>query len=90
MRGSLNRIRARVERLARQARDGCTVCRGDEAKPRLHWQDSPRSVDDELDALPQMKTCAACGRTYALQYTVVRWLTDDVVGGPPPAASLGR
>ncbi len=90
MRGSLNRIRARVERLARQARDGCTACRGDEAKIRYHWQDSPRSVDDTLDALPQMKTCAACGRTYRLHYTVIGWLTDDAVGGSPPAASLGR
>ena len=86
MRGSLNRIRARVERLARQGRDGCTVCRGDEAKPRLHWQ----STDDKLNALPQMKTCAACGRTYPLQYTVIGWLTDDAVGGMPPGARLGR
>ena len=67
MLGSLNRIRARVERLAREARDGCEACRGDEAKPRFHWQ------DDELAELPQVKTCAACGRTYALQYTVFRW-----------------
>ncbi len=68
MRGSLKGVRARVERLASQVvRDGCKACRGDEAKPRFHWQ------DDELAELPQEKTCAACGRTYALQYTVFRW-----------------
>ncbi len=90
MRGSLKGVRARVERLARQVvRDGCEACRGDEAKIRYHWQDAPRSVDDKLDALPPMKTCAACGRTYAVQYTVIGWLTDDAVGGPP-AARLGR
>ena len=82
MRGSLKGVRARVERLASQVvLDGCKACRGDEAKPRYHWHDtlsdSPRSVDDELAELPQVQTCAACGRTYALQYTVVRWRTRD-------------
>ena len=77
MRGSLQGVRARVTRLASQIRNGCTSCRGDEAKIRYHWRDagSLRSVNDELADRPQVETCAVCGRTYPLTYTVYSWRT---------------
>ncbi len=87
MRGSLQGVRGRVTRLASQIRNGCRACREDEAKIRYRWQDtradSSRRVNDELTTLPQVQTCAVCGRTYALQYTIISWLPDDAVGGPP-------
>ena len=74
------RVSSRVDRLASQVevvRVGCAVCRADEAQVRFCWHDvftePPRSVDDELAALPQSETCDACGRTYALRYTVIGW-----------------
>ncbi len=78
MRGSLSRVRTRVERLAGQiVRAGCPVCRGDEARMRFCWYDvladPPVSVADVLATQPQSKTCSACGRTYALRYTVIGW-----------------
>ncbi len=78
MRGSLSRVRTRVERLAGQiVRAGCPVCRGDEARMRFCWHDvladPPVSVADVLATQPPSKTCSACGRTYALRYTVIGW-----------------
>ena len=81
MRGSLRGIRSRVERLAGQVvRDGCSVCREDEAADRLCWRDTladpPVTVTELLAKEPQSKTCTACGRTYALTYTVIGWQTN--------------
>ena len=74
--------------------DGCTACREDEAKIRYRWQetraDSSHLVNDELTTLPQVQTCAVCGRTYALQYTIIGWIPDDVVCETPPGARPGR
>ena len=69
MRGSLRGVRSRVERIAGQVvRDGCRVCREDEAQGRFPW------VNDR-DEEPQLKkTCAACGRTYELQSTWLSWM----------------
>ncbi len=74
MRGSLQGVRARVTRLASQIRNGCRACREDEAKIRYDWQDKwtrhvPRAPK------PQVETCAVCGRTYPLTYTVYSWRT---------------
>ena len=92
MRGSLRGIRSRVERLARHMRDGCTACRGDEAKIRYHWRDtrsgSLRSVNDELADRPQVETCAACGRTYPLRYVIVGWGRES--GGQDVARVIAR
>ena len=78
MRGSLKGVRARVDRLAGQmVRDGCPVCREDEARTRFCWHDvladPPVSVTEVLAKEPQLKTCTACGRTYELTYTVIGW-----------------
>ena len=74
MRGSLSRVRARVERLAQQlVRTGCAVCQEDEAAVRIRWKD-----DGEVSELaPNSATCQECGRTYPLDYTVLRW-ADEV------------
>ena len=57
-----------VERLARQlVRTGCATCREDEAAVRMHW------IDEGVNELPESATCQACGRTYPLKYTVLRW-----------------
>ena len=70
MRGSLKGVRSRVERLAAQVvRDGCYVCREDEAQTRLFWV-------NERDEEPELKaTCTACGRTYEREYTRLSWRT---------------
>ena len=82
MGGSLRGIRSRVERLAGQVvRDGCSVCREDEAAVQLCWRDTladpPVSVTELLAKEPQSKTCTACGRTYELQYTVLTWIRNN-------------
>ena len=74
----LSSVRARVEKLTGAfVRDGCPVCRGDEARTRFCWRDvlvdPPVSVADVLAPQPQSKTCSACGRMYALRYTVLGW-----------------
>ena len=38
--------------------------------------DPPVSVTELLAKEPQSKTCTACGRTYALTYTVIGWQTN--------------
>ncbi len=81
MRRSLQSVRTRVDRLASKIGSviGCPICQEDEAQIRFCWHDKdaehPRSVHDELAALPQSNTCAACGRTYALRYTVIGWMS---------------
>ena len=74
MRGSLSRVRARVDRLASQLlRDGCPVCLGDEARVQVwhHMRDDPPSgTGDGLATASQ--TCTACGRTYALRHLVIK------------------
>ena len=68
--------------------DGCTACWEDEATPRVCWQDTradaSRRVNDTRAARPPVETCAACGRTYVVQVSIVHWLTDDAVGESPP------
>ena len=48
-----------------------------EAAVRFCWRDTradpPVSVTEMLAKEPQSKTCTACGRTYALTYTVIGW-----------------
>ncbi len=39
----------------------------------MRRSDPPVSVADVLTTQPQSKTCSACGRTYALRYTVLGW-----------------
>ncbi len=76
MRGSLRGVRSRVERLANQVvRDGCSVCREDEARTRLSWVDWRTGTRD--DELQLKKTCTGCGRTYELQYTLLTWIRDN-------------
>ena len=70
---------ARKEHLMTNAMErGCEVCREDEARPRYHWHDVladlPVSVIEVLATQPPSKTCSACGRTYALAYTVIGWM----------------
>jgi hypothetical protein len=79
---NLSGIRARVERLAAQIGahgGGCLVCKQDETQVRFWWHNAAEpplaALDAELAALPQTRTCERCGRTYALQYTVVSDLT---------------
>ena len=72
-------VRARVEKLTGAfVRDGCAVCREDEARTRFCWRDvladPPVSVTEVLATQPPSKTCSACGRTYALAYTVIGWM----------------
>lgn len=73
MRSSFSSIRARVERLAAQVGQpggGCPVCRGDQAQIRFcHELDG---VSDGLGQISQQATCPACGRTYALDYVLIR------------------
>ena len=88
MRGSLQGVRFRVERLARHVQNGCTACRGDEAKLRIRWRDSPNS--DTLADRPQTETCAVCGRIHPLHYKVIGWIPNDAVDGTPPQQSLDR
>ncbi len=74
--------------------DGCTACWENEATPRVFWQDTradaSRRVNETRADRPPVETCAACGRTYTVQVTIVHWLTDDGVCGTPPGASVGR
>ena len=74
--------------------DGCTACWGDEATPRVFWQDTradaSRRVNETRADWSPVETCAACGRTYAVRYTIVHWLTDDAVCGTPPGARPQR
>ena len=82
MRRSFSTVRARVDRLAAQIGSlvGCSICQEDEARGRTCWRDvdAERSSDgDDLAALPQSSTCSACGRTYALRYTVYSWQTTE-------------
>ncbi len=75
----LSSVRARVEKLTGAfVREGCAVCREDEARTRYRWHDvlddPPVSVTEVLATQPPSKTCSACGRTYALAYTVIGWM----------------
>ena len=75
----LSRFRPRVEKLTDAfVRDGCAVCREDEARTRFCWHDvladPPVSVTAVLATQPPSKTCSTCGRTYALAYTVIGWM----------------
>ena len=76
----LLRVRARVEKLTGAFnREGCAVYWEDEARTRLCWSDvradPPISDTEALAAQPQPQTCSACGRTYALAYQVLSWMT---------------
>ena len=67
---SLSRIRERVERLNVDAsREGCHLCREDEAKTRLFWVEH----EVEREEPPESATCDACGRIYALAYVRIGW-----------------
>ena len=69
---SLARVRAKVERLASNVvRDGCPVCREDEARTEYHW-DSGGGLDD-APTEPRTKTCVRCGRAYQLSCVVFAW-----------------
>ncbi len=52
--------------------------REDEARTRYRWRDVladlPVSVTEVLATEPPSKTCSACGRTYALAYTMIGWM----------------
>jgi hypothetical protein len=79
MRRSLGGVRARIERLAATIGEigaGCAVCREDGAQIRLWWHDKQRRLDAELAELERSKTCAACGRDYEVNYTVVMDLSE--------------
>ena len=84
----LSSVRARVEKLTGAfVRDGCAVCREDEARTRFCWRDvladPPVSVTEVLATQPPSNTCSACGRTYAMAYTVIGWQTRPSL--EPPA-----
>ena len=77
---SLSVIRRRVDRLTGAfKREGCAVYWEDEARTRLCWSDvradPPISAPEARAAQPQSQTCSACGRTYALAYQVLSWMT---------------
>lgn len=79
MRDSLQGVLRRLERLATAvppAPEGCPACRGDERPGWMFFEEIP-------DDAPLSKTCAACGRTYAMIYDIFCWLPPT----PPPARS---
>ncbi len=53
-----------------ESREGCHVCREDEAKTRFLWVEN----EVEREEPPESTTCAACGRIYALSYVRVGWM----------------
>jgi hypothetical protein len=80
MRGPLSGVRARIDRLSArlgQESEGCYACLEYEQQVRFSWQDVLVGPDsgkaDMVEKQPKSATCGVCGRTYALQYTVLRW-----------------
>jgi hypothetical protein len=74
MRGGLNGVRGRVERLASSLEAGCDNCR--DVRPERVWCSVQPSGEPPADA-PQTEECATCGREIPIRYVVVAMSAAD-------------
>jgi hypothetical protein len=86
LRNSLTNVRGRLDRLAARLDlgqgGGCPVCRPDEQQVRLAFERIPPEA-------PLSKTCAACGRSYQLEYVTFCWLPPQSSPGDAPGRGRG-
>jgi hypothetical protein len=79
MRGGLNGVRGRVERLASDIKAGCDGCRN--VRPERIWccvqSAGELPPDSAPDDAPETEECATCGRPIPISYTVVALSAAD-------------